>query len=379
MPLGGQSFDPRGMPYQKDLNQTRPLEHVSSGTSSNSRKPGSQQQGGGSKQKQGHTPAGSGSNAMGGVTTHSQSRSMAPSQNSSHSAATSQRSTSAQPPPPAHQTSGSGHPPAQSPSQQARSAKRKQASSSSQSKKKPTYSTEIDANLSHNIFDSNQSFPSLFSFQNMSPPPGRNMQSEGPPFLTSNFFGASSRPLSNSSNKNTPDLGPPYSVFPPSRQQNGIGINFQHGFGMQAMTGNHGGPMTPHSVAVTPHMSNFSLGNIFPDVNGGAGDSGLNISPIKFPHHGNPILPPPQPGMDPNALQHPHQGSALYHNRSHHGQPHMLPNAMTLNSILGHNHHGFDTRPMTQGINSGVGPPFHGPGHPTSFAMPPLNFSMHEH
>ena len=388
VPLGGQSFDPRGMPYQKDLNQTRPLEHVSSGTSSSSRKPGSQQQqqqqqqqGGGGKQKQGHSPAGSGGNAMGGVTTHSQSRSMAPSQNASHSSASSQRSASAQPPPPAHQTSGSGHPPAPSPSQQqARSAKRKQASSSSsQSKKKPTYTTEIDANLSHNIFDSNQSFPSLFSFQNMSPPPGRNMQSEGPPFLTSNFFGAPSRPLSNSSNKNTPDLGPPYSVFPPSRQQNGIGINFQHGFGMQAMTGNHGGPMTPHSVAVTPHMSNFSLGNIFPDVNGGAGDSGLNISPIKFPHHGQPILPPPQPGMDPNALQHPHQGSALYHNRGHHGQPHMLPNAMTLNSILGHNHHGFDTRPMTQGINSGVGPPFHGPGHPTSFAMPPLNFSMHEH
>lgn len=378
VPLGGPNFDHHGMSYQRDMNQTRPLEHVSTGASTSSRKPSSQQQqqqqnGGGSKQQKQSQGGGGGSSGLSRVPpSHGQSRNMAPNHNSNQS---QQSSAPSQAPPPAHQTSGNGQPPAPSPSQQARQAKRKQPSQSKKSK--PTYSTEIDANLSHSIFDNNQSLQSFFSFQNMSPPPVRNLQSEGPSFLPGNLFGSTSRPLSNSSNKNTPDLGPPYALFPPTRPQNGLGLNFQHSFGMNTMTGNPGsGHMTPHSVAVPPHMGNFSLSNIFSDS--GTNDGGINISPIKFSHPGNPILPP-QAGMDPNALQHPHQGSALYHNRSHHGQPHVLPNPMTLNSILGHNHHGFDTRSMSQGINSSVGPPFHGAGHPSSFAIPPLNFSMHDH
>jgi hypothetical protein len=153
-------------------------------------------------------------------------------------------------------------------------------------------------------------------------------------------------------------------MLPPSRPQNGM-FNFQHGFSMQAM-GNHGNPMTPHSVAaVTPHMSNFALGNFLSD----SGDSALNMSPIKFTHHhpaANPMLAPHphhahQAGMDPNQY---HQ----YHNaRAHHAQPQFMSNAMALNSILSQHPH----NAMGQG-----GPSFHSP-HPSSF-MPPLNFS-HEH
>ncbi|KAJ8316385.1 hypothetical protein KUTeg_006399 [Tegillarca granosa] len=232
------------------------------------------------------------------------------------------------------------------------------------------------------MFDTNRSLTPFFGLppQNLSPP-SRNIQNEGPLF-PGNFFGASSRPLSNSSSvpKNAEISAPFNSLFPPSRPpQNGLGLNFQHGFGM-----NHGGmssgtQITPHSnsVTVTPHMSNFSLTNIFSDVGNSQNDS-MNMSPIKFPHS-NPILPPQ--GMDPNSLQHPHhQSSSLYHhNRGPHPPPPVIHTAMSINSILGHNHHGFDTRPMPRAMNTSA-PPFGGHGHPPpTFGMPPLDFSMHEH
>ncbi|XP_029647681.1 GATA zinc finger domain-containing protein 14-like [Octopus sinensis] len=171
------------------------------------------------------------------------------------------------------------------------------------------------------------------------------------------------------------------SIFPPSRSQNGIGLNFQTGFGMNTV---HNGPtntpqIPPHSSAMPnlPHVPSLGLGNIFSDVNSTSQNEALNISPIKFPT--NSILPPPQASIDPNSLQHHHQGGALYHNRSHPPPPPVIHN-MSINSILSHNPHGFEPRgPVAQAINSTVTPSgFHGPSH-SSFPIPPLNFSIHEH
>ena len=264
------------------------------------------------------------------------------------------------------------------PQPQSRSSKsRKQSKKSS----KQTFNMEMDTNLSHSIFDSNQGIPPYFQIPSLPPSPSRNLPNEGP-FLPGNFFSSSGRPLSNAS-ANIPknsELGTPFnSLFSPSRPQNGLGLNFQPAFGMNPGNPVNTSQMPPSGgLAVTPHMSNFSLGNLnfLSDVNVSQCDS-LNISPIKF--HANPMLTH-QPGADPNCpLQHPHQGPGLYHNRGHPGQSPLMHNSMSINSLLGHNPHGFDTRAMGQPINSSVGPPFHGPGHPGTFAMPPLNFSMHEH
>ncbi|OWF41522.1 hypothetical protein KP79_PYT22535 [Mizuhopecten yessoensis] len=244
-------------------------------------------------------------------------------------------------------------------------------------------------------YDSNVMFPhqressgvanrSLTPFFGLAPqnlsPPARNMQNEGPGLFAANLFGAGPRHTATASMPKNAEISAPYNpLFPPGRPQNGLGLNFQPGFGMNTV---HGGmsnapSITPHSgsVTVTPHMSNFSLTNIFSDVNNSS-QNDLNISPIKFPHS-NSIMP--HQGMDPNALQHPHhQGGSIYHphNRSHPPPP-VLHNAMSINSILGQHHHSFDSRGVPQGMNASA-PPFHGPGHPPSFAMPPLNFSMHD-
>ncbi|ESO83350.1 hypothetical protein LOTGIDRAFT_169414 [Lottia gigantea] len=258
--------------------------------------------------------------------------------------------------------------PSQHPRQKSQSRKQ-----SSKKSKPQVFNPEMDTNLAHSIFDSNQGMPPYFSVPNLSPNPNRNLQGDGPSFLHSNLFGGS-RPNTGPGPKNS-DIGVSFNpLFNPSRPQNSLpGLNFQPGFGMNHVSASSAPQITPHSgnVAMAPHlMSNFGLSNIFSDVNNSQGDS-LNISPIKFPH-GNHMLQ--QHGMDPNSLQHHHQNSALYHNRGHPGQ--QLHNAMAINSLLGHNPHGFDVRPMGQGINSG--PPFHGPGHPGSFGMPPLNFSLHD-
>jgi hypothetical protein len=244
------------------------------------------------------------------------------------------------------------------------------ASSSNSKKSKPSQkrtkqpSYEMEGMPPYPYFDPNRMTPFLGIPPQALSPPSRNVHNDSHLF-SGNFLGQSTRPLSNSAtsmNKNS-DIGGPFnSIFPPSRGQNGLGLNFQTGFGMNSMhpSMSNATSLTPHSggVTVTPHMSNFSFSNIFPDTS--QSDSPINISPIKF--HGNQI-------MDSNSLQH-HQGSSLFHphNRSHHPP---LPNAMSINSILGHNHHGFDTRQMTQSMNTS-GPPFGSHGHPPTFGMPPF-------
>ena len=254
---------------------------------------------------------------------------------------------------------------------------------------------EVDTNLSNSIFESNRSMTPFFPIGSMSPPPtARGLQGDGPTYIPGNLFPNPSRPLSNSStvqHKATPEMNaPPFNpLFQSSRSQSSLGLNFQppHGFPMNHMhAANHhhtssAAMTTPHSssVSVTPHVPNFSLSNIFQDMNNAAGVQGdaLNISPIKF-HHASPMLPPHQPGMDHNALQHHHhQSAAIYHNRPHPPPP-VIHNAMAINSILGHQHHGFEARGMAPGMNGGMGPPFHGHAHTPSFGLPTMNF-MHDH
>ena len=274
-------------------------------------------------------------------------------------------------------------PPQQSqppPVTQSRPKSTSRSSSKQSQKKKMNYGMESDLPPHPALFDPNRSLHSPFIGlppQALSPP-SRNMQGDGSLFGPSNLFGPSSR--KGSSVPQNSDLSTPFnSLFPPARPQNGLGFNFQPGFGMNSMHGpmSNSPQITPHSgsVTVTPHMSNFTFTNIFSDPNNSSQNDSLNISPIKFPP--NPMLP--HQGMDPNSLHHAHQqGSSLYHQHRPH-PPSVIHNAMNINSILGHNHHGFESRGMPQGMNTSVAPPFPGHGHPASFAMPPLNFSMHDH
>lgn len=239
-------------------------------------------------------------------------------------------------------------------SRQSKQPSRNSKPLSSSKKSKPLPFMEVDSNLSNSIFETNRSMTPFFpTMQNLSPQ--SRMQHEGSPFLPGNFFGPGPRfPNSNTPVPKNSDIGAPFNpLFPPRGAQNGLGLNFQPGFGMNMnpLHSNHGnGPqLTPHTA---PHMANFNLNNIFSD-GASQNESSLNISPIKFPHTN-------YQGMDHNAMQHHHQ-----YNRGH-------PSVMSINSILGPNHHGFDGR-----MNTSMAGPFHSHGHP-SF-IPPLNFSMHDH
>ena len=243
------------------------------------------------------------------------------------------------------------------------------ASRSSKSKKTKQHPfVEVDSNLSNSIFEPNRSMTPFFPVQNLSPQ-SRAMQHDGSPFLPGNFFGPGPRLNSNTPLPKNSDIGSPFNpLFQPGRAQNGLGLNFQPGFGMNmnALHGNHGnGPqITPHT-GVASHMPNFNLNNIFSDVNSSQSES-LNISPIKF-GHANSMLQH-QSGMDPGAMQHHHQ--------NYRGHPPPPPSVLSMNSILGPNHHGFDGRSLSQ-MNTSMAPPFHSHGHPPF--IPPLNFSMHDH
>ncbi|KAK3083476.1 hypothetical protein FSP39_023675 [Pinctada imbricata] len=281
------------------------------------------------------------------------------------------------PPPPSHRPT----PPQQQPQASAAQSRPKSTSRSSKQsqKKKMMYGMESDLPPHPAMFDPTRSLTPAYlpiPTQALSPP-SRNMQNEGTSlFGPSNLFGSSSR--KSAGGPQNSDLSTPFNpLFPPARPQNGLGFNFQPGFGMNSMHGpmSNSAQITPHSgsVTVTPHMSNFTFPSIFSDPNNSTQNDSLNISPIKFPP--NPMLP--HQGMDPNSLHHAHQQtSSLYH--QHRTHPPSVIHNMNIPSILGHNHHGFDSRGMTQGINTSVAPPFPGHSHP-SFGMPPLNFSMHDH
>nr|XP_022323291.1 uncharacterized protein LOC111124597 isoform X5 [Crassostrea virginica] len=278
-------------------------------------------------------------------------------------------------PPQAQPTQGTHRPNPQQqlpqpPAQQSRSKSSSSSSrsSSKQSQKKKQNYMEMESGIPPHpaMFEANRMTP-LFPLP----------QARSPPF-PANLFGPGSHQGASSMSKNS-ELSNPFNLFPPTRSQNGLGFQFNN-FGMNNVHGamSNSPQITPHSgsVTVTPHMSNFTFTNIFSDVNNSSQNDALNISPIKFPHP-NTMLPPQ--GMDPNSLHHPHQqGSSIYH---HHNRAHpssVIHNAMNINSILGHNHHSFDSRGMSQGINTSVAPPFPGHGHPPGFGMPPLNFSMHD-
>ncbi|XP_074652972.1 uncharacterized protein LOC141907271 [Tubulanus polymorphus] len=255
------------------------------------------------------------------------------------------------------------NPPAPSKSQKSRSKSKKQAAN------KPY---EMDTNLGNSIFESGRSMTPYFHLGGMPSPPSRNIQGEGPTYLPGNLFPGGPRPLSNANSvqhKNSEmNMNPPFNSLFQTRPQNGLGLNFQPGFGMNPMHPNHpNSPSIPphsNSLSMPPHLSNFNL-NIFSDISNPGQPDSMNISPIKFPH-GNPMIPP-QPGMEHNALQHHHQG-AIYHNRSH---PQMLHNM----GLFGHGHPDLTGRSMGP---AGIAQ-FHGHGSGPAFGMPGLNFNMHEH
>ncbi|KAL3885260.1 hypothetical protein ACJMK2_025348 [Sinanodonta woodiana] len=376
LPYGGNRYEGGSMNFNRDSSGTQPLSHTPPNQSSAGRKsanpPSSSENTKSTKQSQSqlpmkpqqHPPVSQGP-MSGPVAPSSSSRPTPPNPSLRHT-------------PP--QITPPQSVPANQQMPQPRQQKQSSRASKQQKKNNKQLYPEVDSNLSHSIFEPNRSMTPFFPLQNLSPQ-SRAVQGEGPPFLPGNFFNPGSR-LANSNTPmpKTSDISF-NQLFQPGRSQNGLGLNFQPGFGMNmnmnmnmnSVHGNHGnGPITPHSgsVGVTPHMGNFSLSNIFSDS--ASQSESLNISPIKFSHT-NPILSH-QPGMDPNSLQHHHQGSSLYHNRSHPPTPSM----MSINSILGPNPHGFDGRSIGQ-INTSMAPPFHGHGNPAMFAMPPLNFSMHDH
>ena len=261
-------------------------------------------------------------------------------------------------------------PQAPTPSQINPSRPKQTASRSSKSKKSKQHPyVEVDSNLSNSIFETNRSMTPFFPVQNLSPQ-SRAMQHEGSPFLPGNFFGPGPRlPNSNTPFSKNSDIGNPFNpLFPPGRAQNGLGLQFQPGFGMNMnpLHGNHGNSpqITPHT-GVGSHMPNFNLNNIFSDVNSSQSES-LNISPIKF-GHANSMLQH-QPGMEPGAMQH--------HQQNYRGHPPPPPSVLSMNSILGPNHPGFDGRSLGH-MNTSMAPPFHNHGHPPF--IPPLNFSIHDH
>lgn len=373
--FGNQRFDENPLTFPLESGASRPLSHVNvpavaapvegrkSSQPATSRKSTKNSQ---SSQQQ-HRPVSiTSTNSQSKITAPTHGSRPTPPQQSPHSTGPIQApSQPVQPPAPARQP--------------------KQTSRKSSKKSKQSFTGDIDTNLSHSIFENSRSRTPFFPLGSLSPQPGRSLPPDGPAFMPGNLFvPGGPRPLSNSganAHKNA-DLSAQFNtLFPQTRSnQNPIGLNFQPpGFGMNPMHSGHSTApqITPHSgsISVTPHLSNFTFSNILTDVNSMSQNDALNISPIKFPH-GNSILPP-QPGMDPNPLQHPHHLS--YHGRTHQSpHQHVLNNAMSINSLLGHNPHGFDGRPMPQGINSSMAPPFHGHGHPSSFTVPTLNFAMHD-
>ena len=223
-------------------------------------------------------------------------------------------------------------------------------------------------------------------FSNLPSPNSRNhLQGDGPTYLSSIYANSRATP-----HKNATDLNNPFMFHPTAAAQHQNGIA---GFPASAFPGmNHmaaaaahrqqAAAQIPHSSAMTAHMPNFNLGNLFSDMPGpggssaaasaGGGDSGLSISPIKLPGaHGNPLagLPGSQAGMEHN-LQH-HQN---YYQNHRQMQPAMLHN------LFGHQHPGFHDRAgmaAAAGMNSSMAAPFGGHGHAASFGLP--SYLDHHH
>ncbi|BFZ13898.1 hypothetical protein BsWGS_16938 [Bradybaena similaris] len=346
---------------QSPRKQTTPKKSSTSSSIGSSSNTGSSNANSGSSSSSSNNSSHRGSGGSSGSATGSSGMG----QDHSHSpAASSSRVTPSQHHSSQQQNTGSSSTNSSSHNRSSSSAQKRKATSSSSSKKKSTASQHtgfavdgMDANMSQSMFDSSfpyLNFPTLA--QSMSPPAARPHQADTP-FL-GGMFNTQPRPIANTSAK-TADMTASHFPLFPTRAQNSF---FQPtGFGMNSMTGNHGNPtagISPHSMAVPPHMSAFGL---FGNDATGAPD---NISSNKFLHT-NPILPGGHQTMD-HSLQHGHQAAAsLYHSRPHSAQSHMM---------AAFYQHGFDTRShMGQPFNGSMGPPpFHTPG------LPPINFSMHD-
>jgi hypothetical protein len=211
-----------------------------------------------------------------------------------------------------------------------------------------------------NLFDPNRSMTPYFQLGGLSPPP-RQLPADGPTYFP-NIFNQHGR--AHAQHKDQMQHNP---FMLSSRAQNGFGLNFQHGFGMNpAMHPNHSAASASaahsNSVSVTPHMPNFNL-NLFDSQ----GDAGLNISPIKFPH-GNGLL---HQGAMHDAAQHSAHQASMYNGRAA-----QMPPPMLANPIFGHQHPGFEMPrgPSISSAMSSAAPYAHAP-----FGGVPLNFPMHEH
>ena len=289
----------------------------------------------------------------------------------------------------------------ETPHKSSRSSKASKKSSKCVSVAPPPPHVEVEPYLAANaaLFDHNRSLTPYFPLASLSPP--LRQMAEAPTYFPSNLFGAApspsprslavpSKPLQHKGSM-PGDLGTFNSLFPAGRHQNGLpfqpppttpGFAMNHPMHTPVHHHHHASSMH-HANAMPPpppphHMPNFSLTNLFVDMNGGAGlpppvtstpgqPDAINMSPIKFAH-GNAMLPSQPPPLDHH--HHHHQGAAIYSNRP------QMPAPPGLHNLFGQ-HHGFDGRAGAPPINSPMAPPFGGPAH--SFAMPPLNFQMHDH
>lgn len=209
-----------------------------------------------------------------------------------------------------------------------------------------------------------------------------NMSPNFPPdsLAYMNFFGNASRPLSNAvktlQHRDPPaPISHPFnsSLFSSSRAQNGLGINFQTGFGMDHVNSSHitsSQMIIPHSSAISAHMHGFGF---FPDISSSMvqRDALNNMPSMKFGR--GPILSS-QETAEPGPLQHPQTVSnAMYTIRGQLPPSHMLHD-MSFNTLLGHQHAAFDARSIGSGM---VHPPFGSHNHGPSFGMGHLNFPVH--
>lgn len=246
------------------------------------------------------------------------------------------------------------------------------SSRSSRSSKKTVKPSAYD--VDSNMFE-NRSVTPYFGLGNISP--NMNLPPDGLAYV--NFFSNTGRPLSSAA-KTLHHRDPPApmthpfnsSLFSPSRTQNGLGLNFQTGFGMDHMSSTHitsSQMIIPHSGPISAHMHGFGF---FPDISGSMvqRDALNNMPSMKF---GPGAILPSQGTVEPSPLHHPQTaGSAMYNNR---GQlpSHMLHD-MGFNALLGHQHAAFDARSISGGM---VHPPFGSHSHAASFGMGPLNFPVH--
>ncbi|XP_070548540.1 AF4/FMR2 family member lilli-like [Ptychodera flava] len=176
------------------------------------------------------------------------------------------------------------------------------------------------------------------------------------------------------------EISAPFNPMFTSSRPSGIGMNFQPnfpvfqehqpGFNIGKTSSGIAPPITSN-VTVTPHVSNFNVSNIFPEITGAGTSSqteniGMNISSLRLPVHGNPTI-----NLDP--------GVTSLHNMGNKPPPPPPPpagqpfsnSAMSINNLLGPSHGAEDRPSMRLGLNSTLSTPFH--SSTFNSGIPPLN------